>query len=278
MTTRSGEAEAITREAVKSGVARVVAVGGDGTLNEVVNGYLDRSGRAVEESAAIGLMPSGTGSDFRRSVGINDWRDAIQALLESKARLIDAASITFRDASGAEASRAFINIASFGLGGEVSAHVNRWRKSLPRLIGGRARFTAAAIRALESFKSKSVKVEIDDSRRIEISSNLIVIANGRFAGGGMKLAPQAELEDGLLDVIMTDRATRLDVIRELPRIRRGGYLKNPKVITARAREAVIESDEPMAIDVDGEMVGFTPAWVKVLPQAVRFILFSPFCR
>ena len=142
---------------------------------------------------------------------------------------------------------------------------------MPKWVGGRARFIAAAIRALESFKSKSVKVVIDGKRELEISSNLIVVANGRFAGGGMKLAPNAEIDDGLLDVILTDRASRLDVIRELPRIQRGGYLKNPKVTELRAREISIETSEPMAIDIDGEMVGFTPARLLLLPSAVRFI-------
>jgi diacylglycerol kinase (ATP) len=278
VTSHAGDAIEITREAIASGIARVVAVGGDGTLSEVVNGYTDKNGRAIDDSIAIGLMPSGTGSDFRRSVGLNDWRDTLRALVESETRMIDAARITFSDASGATVSRAFINIASFGLGGEVSAHVNRWRKSLPRWVGGRARFIAASVRALDSFKSKSVKVELDGEQRLEISSNLIVVANGKYAGGGMKLAPHAELDDGLLDVILTDRATRLDVIRELPRIQRGGYLKNPKVTETRAREVVIESDEPMAIDVDGEMVGFTPARLKVLPKALRFILSSPSCQ
>jgi YegS/Rv2252/BmrU family lipid kinase len=270
-TARAGEAVEITREAIKSGIARVVAVGGDGTLSEVVNGYLDESGRAVDDSVAIGLVPSGTGSDFRRSIGLNDWRVAVSAVVESKTRMIDAARISFNDVQETAASRAFINMASFGLGGEVSARVNRWREMLPGWIGGRARFTAAALRALETFKSKSVTIEIDNNSKFEILSNIIVVANGRFGGGGMMLAPQAEIADGLLDVILTNRATRLDVVRELPRIRRGAYLKNPKVTLLRAREVLIQSDELMAIDVDGEMVGYTPARLSVLPQAVRFI-------
>jgi len=107
---------------------------------------------------------------------------------------------------------------------------------------------------------------------MEIESNLIVAANGRFAGGGMLLAPHAELDDGLLDVVVTDKATRFDVIRELPRIQRGAHLKNPKVSERRAREVSINSDEPMAIDLDGEMVGFTPARLRVLPGAIRFLV------
>jgi YegS/Rv2252/BmrU family lipid kinase len=269
VTTHGGEATEVTREALKIGVARIVAVGGDGTLSEVVNGYFD-CGRAINSDAAIGLLPSGTGSDFRRSLGLTSRSDSIRALISSKTRLLDVARADFQGQHGDSASRTFINVASFGLGGDVSAVVNKWRESLPRWIGGSARFAAAAIAALGRYKNVSVSLRLDE-RAMTINSNLIVVANGRFAGGGMMLAPHAELDDGLLDVIVTDGATRLDVIRELPRIQRGAHLKNPRVSEMRARKVSIETEEPMAIDLDGEMVGFTPAQLGVLPSAIRFL-------
>lgn len=259
-------------QALKSGITRIVAVGGDGTLSEVVNGYFDECGSVITSEASIGLLPSGTGSDFRRSLGLTSRGDSVRALISSETRLLDAARAEFRDLDGARASRVFINVASFGLGGDVSALVNKWRESLPRWIGGSARFAAAAIAALGRYKNIAVTLSFDESE-IKINSNLIVAANGRFAGGGMMLAPHAELDDGLLDVILTDNATRLDVIRELPRIGRGAHLKNPKVSEVRVRELSINSEEPMAIDLDGEMVGFTPARLRVLPSAIRFIGF-----
>ncbi len=270
MTTRAGEATEVAREALNVGVTRIVAVGGDGTLSEVVNGYFDSCGRIINSSAAIGLLPSGTGSDFRRSLGLTSRSDWIRTLISSETRLLDAARADFQDLDGASASRTFINVASFGLGGDVSALVNRWRESLPRWIGGSARFAAAAIAALGRYKNVAASLRLDE-REMAINSNLIVVANGRFAGGGMMLAPHAELDDGLLDVIVTDGATRLDVIRELPRIQRGAHLKNPKVTEMRAREVSIYTKEPMAIDLDGEMVGFTPAHLRVLPSAIRFL-------
>ena len=183
--------------------------------------------------------------------------------------MLDAARADFLDRDGANVSRVFANVASFGLGGDVSAFVNKWRDILPRWIGGSTRFGAASIAALGRYKNVAVSLRLDE-REIKIDSNLIVVANGRFAGGGMMLAPHAELDDGLLDVIVTDRATRIDVIRELPRIQRGAHLKNPKVTEMRAREISIDSEEPMAIDLDGEMVGFTPARLRVLPSVIRF--------
>ena len=271
VTTYADEATAITREALSAGVARVVAVGGDGTLSEVVNGYFDGCGRAINEAAAIGLLPSGTGSDFYRSLGLTSSSDSIRVVTGSETRVMDAARAEFHNKLGESVSRVFINIASFGLGGDVSALVNRWRNSLPRWIGGRARFAAAAVVALKRYRNVPVSIRIDDSPEIKARSNLIIVANGKFAGGGMRLAPNAELDDGLLDVIVTDDASRFDVIKELPRIQQGRYLKNPKVTTFRASAVSVSSEESLPIDLDGEMVGFTPARIRVLPATVRFL-------
>jgi diacylglycerol kinase (ATP) len=272
ITTRAGEATEVTREALTNGTTRIIAVGGDGTLSEVVNGYLDHQGRPIDKSAAIGLLPSGTGSDFRRSLGLTGRDNSIRTLLSPETRLIDVARAEFRNQDGASVSRFFINVASFGLGGDVSALVNKWRESLPRWIGGSARFAAAAIAALGRYKNVAVSIRLD-AREIQIRSNLIVVANGKFAGGGMMLAPHAELDDGLLDVIVTDEVTRWDVIKELPRIQKGRHLKNPKVTALRAREVSIDSEEPMAVDLDGEMVGFTPVHITLLPASIQFVTF-----
>lgn len=273
LTTGPGDATEIASEALRRGVERVIAVGGDGTLSEIVNGYFDEQGRAFNGEAAIGLLPSGTGSDFRRSLGMTNHSLSVSSLFNADSRPIDVARADFQDFNAARARRFFINVASFGLGGDVSASVNRWRNSLPRWIGGRARFSAAALAALGRYKNVRVSMRLDDERSLQISSNLIVVANGKFAGGGMMLAPNAELDDGLLDVIVTDEATRWDVIKELPRIQRGGHLKNRKVTALRAREVSIDSEEPMAVDLDGETVGHTPANIVLLPAAIRFVGF-----
>jgi diacylglycerol kinase (ATP) len=270
-TTHASDAKGITTDAIKTGTKRIIAVGGDGTLNEVLNGYLDAGGMAIDKEAAIGLLPSGTGSDFRRSIGLLKKADAIRAIIESQTRLIDAMKVEFENQHGEKISRHSMNVVSFGLGGEVTTYVNNWRATLPNWVGGKVRFVAAAVLALKQFKNKNVRVTIDHKPALAIQSNLIVLGNGRFAGGGMMLAPQAELDDGLLDVILTSCATRFDVIGELPRIYVGGLLKNPKVSLFKASSVVIDSDEKLAIDIDGETVGFTPARVNILPLAVRLI-------
>jgi diacylglycerol kinase (ATP) len=270
-TTHPGEALSITRNAIKTGTKRVVAIGGDGTLNEVVNGYLDEVKIASQQETAIGLLPSGTGSDFRRSIGLLKKEDSIRAIIAARTRLIDAIKVEFEDQHGKKITRHSLNVVSFGLGGEVTTYVNNWRKTLPNWVGGNIRFVAAAVLALKQFKNREVTIKIDDKPALSIQSNLIVVGNGRFAGGGMMLAPQAELDDGLLDVILTNGATRMNIIGELPRVYSGGLLKNPKVSLYKAKTVLIESTEKLAIDIDGETVGFTPARATILPMAVRFI-------
>jgi YegS/Rv2252/BmrU family lipid kinase len=269
VTTGPGEATEITRKALFCGIGRIVAVGGDGTLGEVLNGYLDSGGSPINNAASIALLPSGTGSDFGRSLGFTSRSDALRTVISAESRFIDAARAEYHERGGARVSRTFINVASFGLGGDVSNLVNQWRERLPDWIGGKVRFAAAALAALRRYKNTAVSLRLD-GRDMKIDSNLIVLANGRFAGSGMMLAPHAELDDGLFDVILTDGATRWDVVRELPRIQRGRHLNNPRVCELRAREVWIDSEKPMAIDLDGEMVGYTPAHLTLLPSSVRF--------
>ncbi|MFN7945502.1 MAG: diacylglycerol kinase family protein [Blastocatellia bacterium] len=271
LTKGAGEATTLTRHALQHGINRIVAVGGDGTLNEILNAYLDDDGRPINPAAAIGLLPSGTGSDFRRTVGLINTDAALRAVTGQHTRMLDAMRVTFQNERGEQVSRYSLNIVTFGLGGEAVALVNAWRHRLPRWVGGRIRFTAAALRALGRYRNVATRVLIDDERESRLSTNLLIIANGRFAGGGMLFAPHAAPDDGWLDVILTDQATRLDVIKELPRIQRGSYLANPRVTATRARTISVISDEPMRMEFDGESAGLTPVAVTVLPRCVRFL-------
>jgi diacylglycerol kinase family enzyme len=286
-----GDAAVATRQALTGDTQQVVAVGGDGTLNEVVNGYLEGDGRPVNPQARLAILAGGTGSDFGKSLYTQDSaatgfgsrsrarhsksdgiEKAVSALAGSRSRLVDAGLINCRDQDGAPVARFFINVVSFGLGGDVSRLVNGWRGWLPGWIGGRTRFAVAAIRALANYKTTAVTVRTDQSEII-VESNLLVIANGRFAGGGMMLAPHARIDDGLFDIVITDRASRLDVIRELPRIRRGGYIDNPKVSLLRAAEVSLLTELRIPLDIDGESGDYAPARLSALPSAIRFTAF-----
>ena len=289
ITNRPGEATEVTRVALAGGIRWIVAVGGDGTLSEVINGYLDANGHAVSPEAAIGMIPGGTGSDFCRTIGVRDTRAAVGSItgaitaaiagagagspVRTAIRTIDAAQITLNDRSGQGYTRGFINVATFGLGGDTAYFVNRWRGN-PRLkwFKGRSMYAAAALRALDRYRNHCVRITLEGKDEIEINTNLLVVANGRYAGAGMMLAPHAQPDDGRFDIILTDGASRWDIIKELPRIGRGGHLQNPRVGERRAASVSIGGLEPLPIDVDGDFAGYTPAQLAVLPGAIRFLV------
>ena len=274
MTTGPGDATSATRYALESGVRGVVAVGGDGTLNEVVNGYLSSSGEPVNREAFIGLLPNGTGSDFNRTLGFKSVAESLNAIAEGETLLLDAGEISFFDENGCARTRAFINLASFGLGAETVDRANRWRHSLPGWLGGRVRFGVAAIAALRSYRLHDAAVRLDDCSTLYVQTNLIAVGNAKFAGGGMMLSPNSDLTDGCLNLVITDRATTFDVIKELPRIHRGGLLRNPRVSEHRVKTVRIDGEDHLPIEVDGEVIGKTPASIRVLPRVIRFAVTS----
>lgn len=273
LTTRPGEACETARQALLAGEMCVIAVGGDGTLNEIVCGYFDKFGQPINPQAAIGLLPCGTGSDFRRSLGLNNREMALRAIVSGHSRLVDVVKIELTGQDGQPISRYSVNVISFGLGGEVVNLVNSWRNVWPPWIGGHARFVWAALKALRNYRNHRIRISFDDGQKSqEICSNFLVAANGRFAGGGMKFAPQAAFDDGLMDVVLTDKASRLDILKELPRIRFGWHLRNPKVKLLRTPAIVISASKPLPVDVDGESAGVTPAKLIVQPSALRFVV------
>ena len=273
-TTRPAEATEIARQALIYGEKTIVAVGGDGTLNEVINGYFDDHGLAHDTEAAIGLLPSGTGSDFRRSLGLLTRKDAIAALESHKTQMLDVVRVELQKRGCCPIMRYSINVISLGLGGDTATLVNSWRETWPRWLSGQVRFVVAALVSLNRYRNHHVRLLIDGQREFNIKSNFIVVANGRYAGGGMMLAPHAEFNDGLMDVVLTDGVTRLEIVKELPGIRRGAHLGNPKVIELRARQVAITSDNPLSVDIDGEPAGYTPACMSILPSALKFIVKS----
>ncbi len=272
-TSRPGEACELTRQALLAGEMCVIAVGGDGTLNEVVCGYFDLHGHPINSQAAIGLLPCGTGSDFRRSLGLNSRKTALRAIISGQRRRIDVVKIELTGQDGQPISRYSVNAVSFGLGGEVVNLVNSWRNRWPPWIGGHARFVLAALKALKTYRNHRIWISFDDGQKSqEICSNFLVAANGRFAGGGMKFAPQAQPDDGLIDVVLTNDARRWDILKELPRIRFGWHLRNPKVKLLRTPSIAISASQPLPVDVDGESAGKTPAKLTIQPSALRFVV------
>ena len=270
VTVGPGDATAVTRREIAGPhrVRRVVAVGGDGTLNEVVNGCFDETGGPLAAGLTVGLIPSGTGSDVRRTLHLpTDPSAAAHLLAGGATRTIDLGRIDFPDGS----HRLFVNVADCGIGGEVVTRVNRSAGKHGGLLGT-AVFLGVSIRALMTYRNRDVVLTIDavsSRRRVQ----QVVIANGRCFGGGMRIAPDADPADGLLEVVVVGDISRLGALRAVPRLFRGTHLGLTAVEVHRARTigiAPADGELPPRFDVDGEQVGMAPAEITVLPQALRF--------
>ncbi|MEJ7617648.1 MAG: YegS/Rv2252/BmrU family lipid kinase, partial [Pyrinomonadaceae bacterium] len=261
------------REA-KAGRELIVACGGDGTINEVAGGILE-SGTDAE----LGILPSGTGGDFRRSLAIPARAaDAARALRKSRVVQIDIGKVTCRGArSGVDESRFFINVASCGIAGEVVKHVkrepSRWIPAQrSSLLGGKATFALAALQATLSYKNVEIMIGLDEHRERALTVANLSVANARFIGGGMKIAPQAQLDDGLFEVIAVGDISSLAMMAHAPRLYRGTHLGLRQVSHARAASLAVRSANPserIAIEVDGELAGLLPARFEIVPRALR---------
>jgi diacylglycerol kinase (ATP) len=264
-TTAAGDATHAVRSALAGGHRSIVVVGGDGTLNEVVNGFFDPDGTPIGGGATLALLPSGTGGDFRRAAGIPANLGAAAHLVASGAtRRVDAGRIDFADGQ----RRFFINIADCGMGGEVVARVNRSGHKRGGARGS-AMFLAASLSTLLSYVSRIACVEFDGTR-IERDVRSVVVANGRYFGGGMRVAPAAELDDGRFDVVIIGETGRTRALAGIPSLYRGRHIRRREVEVHRARVVRVscEGSSPMLFDVEGEQVGTTPATLTCMSGAI----------
>jgi YegS/Rv2252/BmrU family lipid kinase len=275
MTKAPGDATRLTREALESGAGVVIAVGGDGTVNEVVNGFFDGD-RPVAPDAMLGVLPFGTGGDFRKTIPLpKDTREAARILAGRKSRTIDVGHLELTGHDGRPLRRIFINIASFGMSGLVDEYVNKTSKRL----GGRLSFMLATARAGLSYANQRVRLVFDgdESAPADLTINTVAVANGRYFGGGMFVAPEAELDDGQFDVVALGDMGKLDFLRHSRKIYAGTHLGLDKVSQRRARLVRAEpvGGDPVRLDVDGETPGMLPATFRILPAALRLVAPAP---
>jgi diacylglycerol kinase (ATP) len=265
-TTGPNHATELAREALSAGYRTIVAVGGDGTLNEVVNGLVIEG--MVDPMVNLGIIPGGTGSDSVRTLGIpHDYRAACHCLLHSKPDCIDLGLITCVS-EGREIQRYFLNAAGLGFDGEVAERVNRSSKAL----GGTIPFLSSLFVKLLTYQNKTVKVTLDGQQRLQQKANSIVVCNGRYVGGSMHIAPHAALDDGLFDVVIIGDTGRLEIIANVPRIYRGTHLSHPKVDEYRARKVRVKAQERMLLQADGELIGEAPVTFQIIPQALHVLV------
>jgi YegS/Rv2252/BmrU family lipid kinase len=255
---RPGHLIELARGAVDGGAKLVIAVGGDGTLNEVVNGI---AGRDVE----LATIPLGTGMDFGRTYGIpRKFDDAVRVALGGRTRTIDAGRVRYRTWDGEDAERWFANVGSVGMSGAVAQRANGMSKAL----GGKATFFYALTRVFLEWENTEVTVTLDDGERRGRMHD-VVVANGVWHGGGMKLAPDASPDDGLFDVVLIGDVGKVDFLTTAPKIYKGRHVTHAKVDVVRSKRVEVNAEERLPIEVEGEQVGTTPAVFEVVPGALR---------
>jgi YegS/Rv2252/BmrU family lipid kinase len=271
ITQAPGDATRLTRDALRGGAERVVAIGGDGTINEVVNGFFDDAGKPIAPEASFAVIPFGTGGDFRRTVQLPiDLAEAAAVIAANHRRKIDVGRLEFTATGGGRAARMFANIASFGVSGVVDRLVNESEKKLGRLT-----FAIATARATWSYKNQRVQLVFDGTDRVEATINTVAIANGRYFGGAMMVAPHAELDDGQFDVVAMGDFGFGDLLKSGRRLYKGTHLTMDKVTARRARVVEAEPIDPASVielDVDGENPGRLPARFELVPSALWLVV------
>jgi YegS/Rv2252/BmrU family lipid kinase len=269
-----GHGRQLAAEAAKSGTKLIIACGGDGTISEVANGILE-----ANQETELGVLPGGTGSDFRRTLRMpTNPAAAARALRDGHTRVIDAARVTFVNDSGERETRFFVNVASFGMSTEVlsrtaSGESKKWIPGFAsRKIGSKLSYAAATLQTTLASSSIEVHIQLDEhlERRLRVAE--FCVANARYYGGAMKIAPDAKLDDGFLDVVSIGDASSFRILSNAPRLYFGAHLRMDEVTHALARQIVarpLRKDEIVRVELDGEVVGRLPATFQVMPLALR---------
>ena len=257
-TTHRGDAATLASEAARKGAKLIIACGGDGTISEVANGILS-SGKDAE----LGILPSGTGGDFRRTLEIpSRARDAARVLRTGRSMRIDVGRVSYTEQNGADATRYFVGVASCGMSTKV----------IERVKADEVSFASALLKTAMRNAPVRLVVQLDDSHERHLVVSNLCIANARYFGGGMKIAPDAKLTDGKLDVISIGDLSATKIFTSAPRIYTGSHLSMPEVSHALARKITVRTADratEVALEVDGELPGRLPATFQIIPEALR---------
>ena len=254
-----GQLGGLAEEAVRGGAQLLVVVGGDGSVNEVVNGIADA------DDVEIAVIPRGTGWDFARSLGIpRTLNAAVEVALTGDVREIDLGLVAYRTWAGMEARAHFANVGSAGISGAIAKRANETSKAL----GGKISYYWATLAAFARWQTGEMRVSVDDEIR---GGKIIdvVVANGRCFGGGMKICPDAEPDDGLFDVLTIGDLTKRDLLSTLPKTFWGKHLPHPKAELLRGSVVTVDSGGLLPVELDGEQPGTTPVRFEIVPRALR---------
>lgn len=263
-TTEPGAGIALARQLVERGARELLVIGGDGTVNEVVNGCVDAQGQPIGP-VTLTIVPCGTGRDFPRLFGIVRPEQAVDLLRYGQRCRVDIGAIRFRACDGSSRQRYFVNMADIGLGAETAAWVSQSTKQL----GGFLAYLVGAMRTILRHRPAELAIEIEGTTVFRGPALMVALANGRFHAGGMRIAPMASVTDGKLEVFALRHVSRFALLGSLlPAVYRGTHLGHPAVEHWTARRVTVRSVEPVRIETDGEVVGTTDVEAWVAPKAL----------
>ena len=267
-----GHATRLAEDAAQDGHF-IVACGGDGTVNEVVNGIV-RSGADTE----LGVLPSGTGGDFRRTLELSTHAPTVaRTLRNGVTQRLDVGRVTYKNAAGHDETRYFMGVSSFGMSADVIQRVKdtdtSWGATAGRWLGGRASFAVAAVGATLAAAHPRVRIQLDDQDEGQLTVANLCICNARYFGGGMKIAPDAQLNDGLFEVVAIGDLSAAEIFTNAYKLYRGTHLSIDRVGHAQARRIQAQAasvNETVALEIDGELPGaYLPATFEIIPDALR---------
>ena len=267
-TTFAGEATILARRAVDEGADLIIAAGGDGTLGEVLNGVFGTPTKL--SSTKLGVLPLGTGNDFARGLGIKNLRIALDVLRVGRTRFVDCGRACFP-----RETRLWLNIAGTGFDSRVANRINQNKPAILKRLRGPLAYLVAAGAEVRELQSFDLKITLDegfvDERILRRRALLCAVANAQSYGGGMRVAPNAFVDDGLFDICLINNASRTEFARAFPSVFAGKHLSHSKVEMFRARTVKVESEPSLPVLIDGEIAGTTPVRFEMLGRSVEFV-------
>ena len=261
MTTKAGSAARLARTALRNGCKMIVAAGGDGTLNEVINGIQENSGQT-----RVGLIPLGTGNDFARTLGMpTALETALEVLRAGHSRAIDLVRVT------SDKVRYFLNVSAGGFSGLVDEKLTPEMKK----TWGPLAYLRSAAAALPELRAYRTTLAFENTESLTLDLYNVVVANGRYVAGGTLIAPEASIDDGMLDIILIPKGSAAELALLAAQVVVGAHLSSEAVVFRRAAKLTVNSKPGMWFNVDGELVGNEPACFEILPRALRFVVPKP---
>jgi YegS/Rv2252/BmrU family lipid kinase len=273
LTQSPGHATTLAREAVLAGADAVVAVGGDGTNNEVINGFFGLDGKRIVSTTAFAVVTSGTGGDFRRTFSwTTEPLDDLVRLVRFEKRRIDLGRIRCSDGRGHDITRHFINISSLGLSGDVVNNINT--RSSMKFLGAKAGFMMTSATTLLGYKPKHIRLTINDDKPVIGEMTFVAVCNGQYFGGGMQVGPGADVSDGHFDVVSVQGGGLGFFVRHGMKIYQGTHVSVPGVAVTRATQVRAEpvGSDVIPVELDGEGPGQLPAQWDIVPAAIDLLV------